>query len=260
MDVQKYEMDSGDTPKPENYAQEVELVNALLDLCRDSNIEVCREYLASVRHITPWVALQLGCMAESMAEGESIAEALTVAALSVDAALRSRSANRIYANMLTLAGVFLRLQRFEEAEKIYYDILTLPMSGGINERASAHVTLGDILRAKGLHRDAAYHYERGLFYPQNSTPFEARKLTIEKLAHLYRELSDFAGLAFCVSQLRLGDAAKILREKLKPDVHVEDSLALVTRLHSLGEHELADIVFQICGPKKPHNINDKEKG
>lgn len=244
MELLKIEIDPPDIPTPGDYKTESETTNRILHSLESSQFDPLKSSPAAYGEITPWVAYKLGCAAEGAAENREYDKALKIAWTSVKAAIEAKAFGRLYANLLTLSGILLRRGKLEEAESQYSNILELPFPGGQTERASAHISLGSILANRGATREALYHYEKGLSYLRNIIPEQAHRKLLKQLTGLYADVNDVAGLAHCFSQLGLGNPGEILQQNISYDMHVEEILFLTTRLHSLGEHELADVVFK----------------
>jgi len=254
MEFLKFEIEPSDIPTPDDYDTEVETARRLLDLCEFPQFNPLESSLRVYGKMTPWIAWQLGCAAEAVAERRDYEKAFRIAATSVKAAIEAQAVARLYANLLTLSGILLRSGNIEEAESQFLNILELPFPGGEKERASAHVSLGGIYEHKGMIRDALYHYERGLSYLRNTVPQQIYRRILEELSHLYAVVEDAAGLAYCCTQLGLGDAEGILRQSINGEMHVEELLFLTTRLHSLGEHKLADFTTGHFFKRLTHGI------
>lgn len=245
MEFLKFEINPSVTPTPHDKEAEVDVTNRLIDLCESPELHPPTSSLAAFGQITPWVAWQLGCFAEYIAEQRDYEKAFRIAAISVQAAIEAKDSDRLYANLLTLSGILLRDGNLEEAKSQFFNILELPFPGGENERASAHMSLGSIFEQGSTVDEALYHYEIGLGYLRKTMSEQAHRKMLEHLSHLYADAEDAAGLAHCCMQLGLGDAEEILRQNVSQEMHVEEVLYWTTRLHSLEEHKLADTVFEL---------------
>lgn len=244
MKFRKFELEPSHIPSPEDYASEVKTANRLLELCEASQFYASITPLSKYGRITPWVCFQLGCAAEAQADVD-VKKAFRIATIAVTAAVEVKDMSRLYANLLTLANITLRIGNIEEAKSLYLKILELPFPGGKNEKAAARVSLGSICEQKGMTSDALYYYERGLNYLRNIISVELYKDFLKQLSELYKEKQDIAGMAHCVAQLKLGDAEMVLRESINEQWDVDLILSLVTRLHSFEEHGLAEVAHEV---------------
>jgi hypothetical protein len=157
----------------------------------------------------------------------------------------------VYNSFLTWGYVLMRAGREEEAEVVYLEIINSPLPGGINEKAFAHISLGGILNSKGqpvgnkeIMREAIYHYERGLRYIRDTISPKDHRIMLQQLIPLYESVRDLPGLAYCVKYLGKSDVESILKKEVTPDKSIEDIISLNTRLHALGEYDLADLIFE----------------
>jgi hypothetical protein len=178
-------------------------------------------------------------------------EASRRAMLCVMAAREISDVDRLYANMLTAGNVFARARMPDEAKEMYLALLDLPWQGGVAETAMAHLGLGSIYAQEGSAQKGFYHTERGLRYVRSHASAEQYKQLLTGIVQLYTSAEDLAGMAHCASELGLGDAETLLIEGIEPEWHVNVVLSLATRLHSLGEHEMARAVVETWKTARP---------
>lgn len=238
-------IDTQDEPIPVNYEAEAKTLRCLLSLPDSSWFNVSNPTLKECGSLTSWIAWQLGCVAEALIVSDEHERAMAIAAISIKAAIEVRDITRLCANLLTLAGIHIRLGHIDAAESYYRQILELPFSVRESERALAHASLASILSHKREIKEATYHFEKAIPHLKSSLTPEAYKQVLKQLLLLYGEIEDLAGLAYGCAQLGLADSAAILKEEITPSMHVESALSLVSRLHFLGEHALATLVYNL---------------
>ncbi len=208
---------------------------------------VVKQRLDQYGNITPWIAWQLGCVAELHASEGRLSEALLTAYVSVNAAVSCRDSRRLLGNLLTVAGIHMRAGITDAAEQAYLTILELPLDDGVSERASAHLSLASILVA-GRPREAVEHCEQGLCCLGERPGPEARLRIIQGMIPAFRALPDWVGLHYACKLLNLGDAQKPLREAIQSGLDLPQIIAADTRLRRLGANELADQLNFSRGP------------
>jgi tetratricopeptide (TPR) repeat protein len=240
----QYEIQPTSEPAPENYEEEVKTLNQVLDDVESLPQENLPTELEKYEWITSWVAWQLGIVAEVVSSQGDHLKALKIAMVSIDAARKIRSWDRLYANYLTLGNIWVKVGDYEEAVSVYQHLLELPYAGGTNERAGAHLNLANLFVSREQPDRAIYHYERALARIKPVISAEVYSNMVSNLARLYAQMEDVAGMVFCVKELRLGDAGKLLDEYLQNPLVLDDTLNLTTRLYSLGENKMAEHVFR----------------
>ena len=232
--------------EPIDKIAETKTVHLILDYIDTSpSIEAAISYpLDQYGSITPWVAFQLGCYAELQADDGLIPQGLTTAYVSINAALRCRDSQRIFGNLLTLAGIYMRAHASDAAEQVYLQILKLPIIDGFLERAGVHLSLATILATKQPRASAEY-YEQALSCLGERLPIEARSKTISNIIGAYKELEDWIGLAYVCELLKLGDVEMPLREMIQSGLSLPNVIEADTRLRRLGANQLADKLYSI---------------
>lgn len=243
------QIEPDEIPEPENYEAEIAVVNKIIDLCESGDAASAIE-LAEHEGNTAWIAYQLATYA-GVAAKTDILQAYALAAISLKIANKANKPAQIYNSLLNWAGVLLRDENWEEAEIVCLDIIDSLLPGGEQAKAFAHLTLGGLFIRRGssnnddlLFRKAIYHYERGLRYLRQKISPQVHEEILHQLLPLYRHTSDVAGLAYCVAHLTDNDAKPVLQKNITADRELQSIVSLVTRLNSLEEYELADVVFQ----------------
>lgn len=243
------EIEPEEIPEPEDYQAELAVLQKIIDFCEAGDTAAAFRVASSEKN-TAWLANQLATYAGIVARSD-ILQGYELASLSLKIAYQAGNAAQIYNSLLNWASMLLRDENFDEAEIVCLDIIDSLLPGGIQAKAFSHMTLGGIYNGRGtresddlLLRKAIYHYERGLRYLRGKITGEVHEEILHQLLPLYRQTGDLAGLACCVARLTDKDAKSLLRDQITASFDLEYIVSLTTRLNSLDEHQMADVVFQ----------------
>ena len=232
-------------PVPIDYTGELQTLNLILDGIEYSQKEQRKYTLDESLRTTPWIAWQLGCLAELFASQMNYDQAVAIATVSLDAAFKCGDVTRIYANLLTAAGIMVRMNDFDGAEEFYITILGMPIQGKSIERTIAHLSLGSIYAMKGNLRRAVYHKEKALPQIKSLASEDILLKVFDELGYLYSEILDLAGIIFIVIEQQKHSEDDVISRFSVPDLSLEQVLLLVTRLSSLGKHELGERIINL---------------
>lgn len=216
-------------------AREREQLNAYLDAAEADEAEALRTL-----PVTPWVAWQVGILAEQFISQGDPETALLYALAAFIAADRSGDPARVYANHLTLANAYLRAGGTARAIDMYSAILRLPLPGGRYERASAQMSLGTTHINAGRTREGLHHIERAYHYLSKHLEGKTRESLHGYLARKYGEVVDLAGMWHCAQ--RAGLPSPPPKDLLWPviDDHFNNVLRVYARLRFFGDDDVAD--------------------
>ena len=236
----RLEIDPLDTPVSQDLEADRALLGAILDYCESPQWDDQQTADPSrFGALTTWVSWQLGIVAEYHIVHQNYGLAWRVALMGVIAARSIRSESRLAANLLTMGNVCMAIDDIDSAQFTYLSLIQLPWSAGRPERHAALISLGSIAHARADFRRSAYYTERGLFSLGSKLTRENYLKIIGGLRDAYGELGDLAGSAFLLCQFQRGDPKPQLREVMA-SANLETALRLTTRLHWLGEHEVAE--------------------
>jgi tetratricopeptide (TPR) repeat protein len=244
MEFQRFEtIEPSSQPEPEDLAGERRTMLKILDYV-DTQFDPEEGLLPleTFGEITPWIAWQLGIVAEVHASRNEMQQAFYIAFVSIAAAYACHSADRIYANLLTMAGIFVRLGNTEEAISTYNRLLQLPYDGGVREKALAHISLAGLSKSEAP-ETVLYHYERGLRQVQQLLSTDTFNGILSQASDLYARTEEITGAIYCIKQLNLADTETMVDDYLNSLKSFDDLLYLYTRLNGFGEYSLADRVY-----------------
>src|SRR5688572_22877675 len=104
----RFELPSTQIPVPVDRDAELHVIHRIIDYCESPSFDPASARAAtSFGAQTPWVALQLGVLAEKLINDRKLKLAFHVALMAVDSAVSTASFPRLAANMLTLGNVLL---------------------------------------------------------------------------------------------------------------------------------------------------------
>lgn len=224
------------TPEPINKENEIAALQLLLDLLEANPTDPRLDELEAICEVTPWMAFQLGCLAESDQYEDVPFIRQRLAILAVEAALVAKAPDRYFANLLTYGNLLAYRGDLDEAEKIYRHILVVPLPCGEDERAAAHLVLG-----QGMERCPElqiFHYEMAIKTHGGHIPKDVRRELAQNAGQAYAALQDLAGALHMSIETGEGDPDELLKQVL-PQLSLEAAVALATRLSGLGHGELA---------------------
>ena len=162
----------------------------------------------------------------------------------VGAALQCHDSQRLAANLLTLAGVQLRADATDSAEKTLLQILELPFDEGFLERASANLSLAGLLAAKRP-QDAREYYEQAVCCLGGKLPDAARERLADVMIEAYASLKDWVGGAYVCHSKNAGDMEAPFLNALQAPLELPQVIAADTRLRRLGADRLADQLYSM---------------
>jgi len=198
--------------------------------------------------VTPWVAVMLGRFALVISEEKNFASAVHVARKANEVAIATADEDvTTYVTLIAghmelcygIATPAIRETQFTNATRAY-DVV-LGSSGAITEphRGAAELDLGYLALQRGDIASALRHYERGLFVLAVVGMETKRPQVYSGLVDLYKQRNDAAGFIHCARQLG-NEAEAIVDAVARQPVSRSILLGTVARLHSFGEHDLAD--------------------
>lgn len=227
------------TRPPPNYLdreKEIVAVNCLLDTLENDPTDPRLETPSSISNITPWVAFQLGCLVEADPYVHQPKLRTQLALLAVAAARESRSSDQLFANLLSLANLCLRVGDRAVANQVFQMILNLPLPHGEDERAAAHISLAQDPDLSPT--ESVFHYEMGIMTHGKQISDQDRSNLARQITDIYRQRADLAGLVHVCVVLGLGDPNELLIPSID-ELSLEDAINLATRLSFLGHQELS---------------------
>jgi len=202
---------------------------------------------------TPWIAQQLGSLAEGLIADGDISRATQVAMLSVLAAREADDPHQLQANRLTAGNIYLKYGMEgaawarDVARQLYEAIIDSPFAAARNERIGAHLGLANYYDGQNdanAAYQAALHYDQFLPFLDQTIKGPAREAILRQATKTYLKCSDSAGALFCLS--RLGDRnADRLEHLLKTadDLSLDQALLTIARLRGLGDQEMAAKIY-----------------
>jgi tetratricopeptide (TPR) repeat protein len=202
-EVLKFTMPMQEDPVPADYAVERETASAIVEYCTTPELAVTEETMQEFAPTSPWIAWQLGMIAEATAEAGEITNAMKLAAASVLSAEMCASAPLIYANLITTGNILLQLDQHKDALDTYKTVLRLPFRGGESARAAAHLALGSIYRLQEIDlRQSIYHYEHAMrFYGPSNEQDKVLRFW-QNMSGLYKDAQDVVGMMLWLCQTR----------------------------------------------------------
>jgi tetratricopeptide (TPR) repeat protein len=239
----KFIVPQGENPVPANYPVEVETTRAIIDFCENPSTRVTAESMERFAPTTPWVAWQLGMVAESEMAQQHRTLAIKLATASVHAAELCRATDFIYVNLLICGNVLLELEQYEQALDTYQTLLRLPFGGGVSARAGAHLAIGTIYRHHLVNpRMSIYHYEHAMRFVGPRADADQLLSFWTSAASLYRDAGDTIGALLCLCQAKHPMSPALIKQAIEGSL--DRKLALRTRLLRQGNQTMADFVKQ----------------
>ena len=239
-----YNVGPNDIPKSKNLEEDRSTLNNILNIIFDNVSPISFEVLSKCGPCTEWVIWQLGCVAEHLSLNSRHQDSINTANVSVLAASETYNIKRLLANTLTLGNVLLKANCVEEAKSTYLKMLEIQVIGFTNEKAGAHITLGQIYQNLGNTSEAIYHFEKGIFLLSDKPPANVWENMLHKLGELYAITKDPAGATFCLHNLGREGVEEISNVIIDSN-SFELVFSFINRLNLLGEHQLAINAFEM---------------
>jgi tetratricopeptide (TPR) repeat protein len=240
-EILKFTMPMQENPVPADYAVECETASAIVEYCTTPELKVTEETMQKFAPTSPWIAWQLGMIAEATVEAGEITNAIKLAAASVLSAEMCSCAPLIYGNLLTTGNILLQLDQYEDALHRYKTVLRLPFAGGESARAAAHLAMGSIYRMHEIDlRKSIYHYEHAMrFYGPSNEQDKVLRFW-QNMSGLYKDAKDVVGMMLWLCQTRNPQAQTLIVQLI--DGSLDKSLALRTRLMRQRNLAMANFV------------------
>ena len=126
-----------------------------------------------------------------------------------------------------------------DAEKALREAIRMPDLEVLDQHPQIRLSLAAVDRARGRPASALRHAELALRWFRARGRWEDYDLILESFLPLYRQVEDLAGLAHVYHRLDGRDLRDVLRTYLDEKPTADHVLGFTSRLHGLGEHELA---------------------
>jgi len=242
-EVLKFTIPMQEDPVPTDYGLDRDTASAIVEYCTVPEHAITEETMQQFAPTSPWIAWQLGMIAEAAGEAGEITNAMKLAAASVLSAKMCESAPFVYRNLLTTGNIFLQLDQYEEALDTYKTLLRLPFRGGEAARAAAHLAIGSIYRMQDKDlRQSIYHYEHAMrFYGRSNEEDKVLRFW-QNMSGLYKDAHDVVGMMLWLCQTRNPQTENLVVKLI--DGSLDKSLALRTRLMRQGNLPMANFVMK----------------
>lgn len=244
FEVNSIDVPDASHPEPKDHTLEVEVVNAAIDACFDG-IPPELHWAKSESTVTPWVAYQLGCVAEYHGAKNDLISGKALAIYAIEAAKLTKDINRVRSNYVTFANVLFRSDRIEEALNVYEKVVASDAGDPTPETVAALMGMANCLKLVGRPHEAAVSFERGYLSVRKKLKTSERHQIAKFFADVCIQADDIGGAFFAICDFDPTEGKRILFEQCLPGMSFDEAVSTCTRLKGLEMFDEADSLRQL---------------